>query len=497
LVRIKGLRVLDSAGDLPLGRMRIGAAWDEATSGRFLEIVSPATGVAIGAIPLATREDAGRAVAAAIAAKPRVARMSVWDRAKLSLRVADAIDARADELARLLTLEQGKPFHAEAKGEIAAAAAAFRNSAEQIKWLETAAFPLEDGNKRAFSFLQPKGVFGIITPWNFPAAQPSIYYLAPGLASGNAMVWVTAPTTSLVASKLMECFAEAEVPDGVINLVMGEGPVAGDAVVTHSGVDAVAFTGSSETGDVIAARAAGKPLMLELGGNGPTLVLADADVSMAAARVAAGCFTNAGQICTATERILVHEKIYDQFATEVVAAARRVRLGDPFDPATTMGPLNNEPNAAKMDVHLQDARERQATIAHGGARAAGMPTRLYYEPTVVTDLSPESLLNIDETFGPVAPLLRFRDDEEAEETIGRSRFGLSAAVFTGTIKHAFRWSESLRCGTVNINEMSPYWETHIPAGGVAGTASGIGRTGGRHTLLEMSDLKTVTFDISR
>jgi acyl-CoA reductase-like NAD-dependent aldehyde dehydrogenase len=494
---IKGLRVLDDAGSLAVGRMRIGAAWEEGRGRRFLEIVSPATGSVIGAVPLASHDDANRAVLSAVAAKPRIARMSVWDRSRLCLRVAAAIDARADELARLLTLEQGKPFHAEAKGEVAAAATAFRNAAEQIKWLETSAFPVEDANKRAFSFLQPKGVFGVVTPWNFPVAQPCIYYLAPGLATGNAMVWVPAPTTSLVASKLMECFVDAEVPDGVINLVTGEGPIAGDAVVSHPGVDAIAFTGSSETGAVIAARAAGKSLMLELGGNGPTLVLADADVEMAAARVAAGCFANAGQICTSTERVLVHTRIYDRFAEAIVQAAARVRMGDPFDLATTMGPLNNAPTAAKMDEHLEDARNRRATIAFGGNRRADMPTTLYYEPSVVTDLTPDAMLNLHETFGPVAPLLRFRDEDEAWDIIGRSRFGLSAAVFTNSIKDAFRWTEGLRVGIVNVNEMSPFWETHIPAGGAAGTASGIGRTGGRHTLLEMSDLKTMTIDIAR
>jgi acyl-CoA reductase-like NAD-dependent aldehyde dehydrogenase len=497
LSRLKGLRIVDDPGSVSVGRMRIGGAWVDGRSGQFLEIVSPATGAVVGAVPLGTPEDANRAVAAAVAAKPLISRLSVWERSRLCLAVAAAIEARSDALARLLTLEQGKPFHAEAKGEIAAAVTAFRNAAEQIKWLETAAFPLEDGNKRAFSFLQPKGVFGVVTPWNFPAAQPCIYYLAPGLATGNAMVWVPAPTTSLIASALMECFVEAEVPDGVINLVTGEGPVVGDAVVTHPGVDAIAFTGSSETGAIIARRAAGKPLMLELGGNGPTLVLADADVSMAAGRVAAGCFANAGQICTSTERVLVHASVYDRFAEAVVDVARAVRMGDPFDPATTMGPLNNEPTAAKMDEHLDDARSRQAIIAFGGERMTEMPTRLHYQPTVVTELTADAMLNVQETFGPVAPLLRFRDEDEAWDIIGRSRFGLSAAIFTNSIKSAFRWTETLRVGIVNVNEMSPFWETHIPAGGAAGTASGIGRTGGRHTMLEMSDLKTMTIDISR
>lgn len=264
--------------------------------------------------------------------------------------------------------------------------------------------------------------------------------------------------------------------------------------MVHPGIDAIAFMGSSETGAIIAARAAGKPLMLGLDDNGPTLVLADADVAMAATCVATGCFANAGQICTSTERVLVHERIYDRFAEALVKVARTVRMDDVFDPAVTMGPLNNEPTAAKMDDRLDDARRRQATIAFGGDRMEGMPTRLYYQSTVVTDLTADSMLNIHETFGPIAPLLRFRDDDEAWDTIGCSRFGLSAAIFTNTIKDAVRWAEGLRVGIVNVNERSPFWETHIPAAAAAGTASGIGRTGGRHTLLEMSDLKTKMID---
>ena len=494
---IKGLKVTTAPSGATVSRMRIGGRWEEGGSGEFLEVTSPATGAVVGFVPLGTRADVQRAIAAAQAAKPKIAGLSVWERSKLCFAVADAIEGRKEALARTLCLEQGKPYHAEALGEASASVAAFRNAGEQIKWLETACFPVEDRNKRAFSFLQPKGVFGIVTPWNFPLALPSIYYLAPGLATGNAMVWVPAPTTSIIAEKLMECLIEAGVPDGVVNLVIGDGPEVGDEVVSNPGTDAIAFTGSSETGRIIASRGAGKPLMVELGGNGPTIVLADADLDTAAARAAAGCFANAGQICTSTERILVADAVHDAFVEKLVTAARAVRMGDPFDPATTMGPLNNEPNAQKVDAHLADARQRGASILFGGGRAEGLATRLHYQPTVIADLSPDSLLNVDETFGPVVPVLRFRDEEEAHRIVAKSRLGLSAAVFTQTIRHAFRWAEALKVGIVNVNEMSPYWETHIPAGGAAGTASGIGRTGGRHTLLEMSDLKTVTIDISR
>ena len=184
------------------------------------------------------------------------------------------------------------------------------------------------------------------------------------------------------------------------------------------------------------------------------------------------------------------------FVEHVVAEAAQVRLGPSFSPQTTMGPLNNEAGALKMDEHLDDARANGATIAFGGKRSGEHPTRLYYEPTIVTGLSADSRLNVDETFGPVIPVLSFGDDEELFNLVSSSRMGLSGAVFTRSITRGFQYAERLNCGIVNINEMSSYWESHIPAGGAAGTASGVGRTGGKHTLLEMSDLKTITVDLS-
>lgn len=495
---LRGLPIVEEPeADARIGCNRIGGGWAAGSSKRFLQIDSPATGERVGYVAMSTREDVDQAVKAANGACEALRRMGTFARAELCLRVANAIDARAEELARLLSLEQGKPFHAEAKGEIGAAALGFRNAAEQMKWLESASFPLADPNKRAFSFLQPKGVFAVITPWNFPAALPCLYYLGPALASGNAVVWVPAPTTSLVAAALTACFVEAGLPDGAINLVLGDGAEVGDAAVVHPGTHAVGFTGSSATGAIIAARGAGKPLLLEMGGNGPTIVLADADVDMAAAQVGAGCFANAGQICTATERVLVHRTVHDRFVEGLKQAAGRVRMGDPFDASTTMGPLNNAHTADKVLAHMEDARRRGAKIVAGGERAEGFATNLYFQPSVVTGLTADSLLNLEESFGPVAPVLTFETEEEALALAASSRYGLSAAVFTSTIKNAFRYAEALKVGIVNVNEMSCYWEPHIPAGGAAGTASGLGRTGGRHTLQEMCDLKTVTFDVTR
>jgi acyl-CoA reductase-like NAD-dependent aldehyde dehydrogenase len=345
-----------------------------------------------------------------------------------------------------------------------------------------------------FTFRQPRGVYAVITPWNFPLNIP-IEYLGPGLAAGNAVVWVPAPTTSVIAVKLMECIEAADVPPGVVNLVTGPGPVVGDEIVADPDTNAVGFTGSPATGEHIARRAAGKPLLLELGGNGPTVILEDADLELAARATARGAFLNAGQVCSATERILVERGVHDEIAGRLVHAAQQVRLGDPALPQTTMGPLNNRPVAEKMDRHLDDGVKRGAKVLFGGKRAPGFGTDLFYEPTVIDNVTPESVINYEETFGPIAPLMPFDDYERALEIANGAGLGLVASLFTRNVGKAFRIAERLRAGIVNVNDTSNYWELHIPFGGVAGTRSGIGRLGGKYTIMEMSDLRTITIDV--
>ena len=477
-------------------RMYIGGRWVESISGATFQARSPATGNVIGTLPEGTREDAQRAIAAAQDGKARLAQMSVWDRSRLCARVAGVLERRKDELAQTLTLDQGKPLHSEAKAEVDATITGWHNAADHVKWLETSVIPAEDPHKRVLTIRQPRGVYAVITPWNFPLNIPT-EYLAPGLASGNAMVWVPAPTTSVVAVKLMECLEEAEVPAGAINLVTGPGPVVGDEIVAHPGTDAVAFTGSSATGEHIARQAAGKPLLLELGGNGPTLILEDADLDLAAGATAFGAFFNAGQVCSAAERILVHRKVHDEVSTRLVDYAGRIRLGDPFDERTEMGPLNNHPVAEKTDRHLADAVARGAKVLTGGGRARGRPTDLYYQPTVLTGVVRDALINREETFGPVAPLISFQSEEEALAWANDNTLGLVSAVFTRDLSRAFWFAEHLRTGIVNVNDSTNYWELHIPFGGVAGKRSGIGRLGGKHTLYEMTDLRTICIDVRR
>lgn len=475
-------------------KMFIGGEWCESISGRTFEATNPATGEVLAQIPEGTREDAQRAVAAANEARDVIGRMSVWERSRLCLRCAEAIEARVEELAEALSRDQGKPYHTEALFEVHSAALGFREVAEQIKWLETSVIPVEAPTKRVFSIRQPRGVYAIVTPWNFPI-NIAVEYLAPGLAAGNAMVWVPAPTTSLCSLKFMEVLSDADLPPGVVNCVTGPGPVVGDEIVANPGTDAVGFTGSPPTGRSIMSRAAGKPCLLELGGNGPTIILDDADLEAAAAQAGLACWINAGQVCCATERILVHERVHDEVVERLAESARKVVLGDPLDLLTTMGPLNNEPTAAKNDRHIADALDRGAKVLVGGGRAEDQPTNLFYEPTVLDGCTPEMMLNSEESFGPLAPVLTIKDDDEALRVANGCGLGLVSAVFTRDLNRAFRFGEELRTGIVVVNDFTDYWELHIPFGGASGKSSGVGRLGGKHTLLEMTDLKTICFEV--
>jgi len=474
----------------------IDGRWVQSDSGETFASTNPATGEPVALLQQGSVSDVDAAVAAAGRASRTFRRVSVWVRAALCERVAAVLTERQDELARALSAEQGKPLEAEARGEVATAIAGFAAAAGHIKHLQGDTMPAANPDKRVLTRREPRGVYAVVTPWNFPVNIPT-EYLGPALATGNAVVWVPAPTTSYVAVLLAEVYEQAEVPPGVLNLVTGAGAVVGDAAVAHRGTQAVGFTGSTATGHTIAARAAGKPLLLELGGNGPTIVFADADLATAAKAIARGSFFNAGQVCAASEVILTERAVASDLAELLAKEAAAVRLGAPDDPATTMGPLNNPAVAAKMDRHLADARDRGARTLTGGGRAPGLGSELYYQPTVLTDVPGDAVLVAEESFGPVAPVVPFDGEEDALALADAPQFGLVAAVWTSNAGRAFRVAESLRTGIVNVNESTSYWEIHIPFGGGSGTGSGIGRLGGMHTLREMTDLKTITLDIGR
>jgi succinate-semialdehyde dehydrogenase/glutarate-semialdehyde dehydrogenase len=298
----------------------------------------------------------------------------------------------------------------------------------------------------------------------------------------------------MIAVRLLECILEAGVPEGVVNLIFGDAD-AGDEIVSNPGTHAVGFTGSTKTGNLIAQRAGAKPVLLELGGNGPTIILDDANLEAAIAGAAFGSFSNAGQICQSSERILVQEGVRASVLEGLTEAARSIRLGNPLDQGTTMGPLNNEAVAAKMDEHIKDAVTHGAAVVFGGRRQPDMPTDLYYQPTVIDRVSPDSLINRDETFGPLAPLISVGDLEEAIRIANDGGYGLCASVYTSNLAKAFSCAERLECGVVNVNETPAYWDGRTPFGGYSGKGSGVGRLGGRATLESMTQVKSIVLDL--
>jgi acyl-CoA reductase-like NAD-dependent aldehyde dehydrogenase len=481
--------------DRSVKKMFVDGRWTDSESGATFDADSPATGEVIASVPEGTRADARRAVEAAHRARAAMAGLKGFERAGRLHRIADAIERRRDDLARTLTLDQGKPLKAEALGEVEEAVAYFRIAAEDSKRLEGRILPSSSPSKLVLARHYPRGVYAFITPWNWPLTMAA-ELIAPALAAGNTFVWTPAPSTSVISVALMECIAEADLPPGVANLVTGPGPEVGDEVAGHELVDGVGFVGSTATGASVARRAAGKHVMLELGGNGPQVVFEDADLGKAVEGAMTGCYLCAGQSCTAGERILVQESVRDEFVARLADAARALRLGDPFADETTLGPLNNEKVATKMDEHVADALGRGARLVLGGERAKGFPTRLYYHATILDGVEPDMPVSREETFGPVAPIIRFKDEAQALDLANDSPYGLLGAVYTKDLSRALRFADSLEVGWVNVNESTNYWESHLPFGGRAGKKSGLGRVGGRFALEQMTDLKTIVIEIS-
>ena len=454
---------------------------------------SPVTGKQIGSVPLADEGLVKAAIDSAESAKEKWRSTTRVDRAKLLLELGKQLHVIIDDVSQTITMEMGKPLLS-ARTEIESSANFITQTAEQIKRLETTYLPCEDADVISFTKLEPYGVFAIISPWNYPVFT-SIAMLAPALAAGNTVVFKPAEQTPLSGQKLVECFDKARFPPGVVNLVQGPGEITGEAITSSKKIDGIGFTGSIETGRRIASRQADKltHFVFELGGNGPSLVLDDADLPAAASWVAESCYVNSGQDCQSGERILVQEKIIDEFTKQMIEKTRPWQLGDPMRPETKMGPLVEEAIASKVDRHISDAVGKGAKALTGGNRANGYPTNLYYQSTVLSGVTPDMVIANEETFGPVCPLIKCGSIDEAIELANSGDYGLACSVYTRDAKKAMMLSDKIKTGTVTINYPSTFTDPGVPFGGMR--KSGLGRIMGKYGIMSMSQLKSVFWNL--
>jgi succinate-semialdehyde dehydrogenase/glutarate-semialdehyde dehydrogenase len=475
-------------------RALIGGSWQASEGGGELEVRNPATDELITTVPRCTRRDVARAVDAAADALPAWRSRPASERAGTLRRLFDLMLREQDRLALLMTREQGKPL-AEAKGEIAYAAGFVEWSAEEAKRIYGETIPASSTGKRILVLRQAVGVTAAITPWNFPAAMIT-RKLAPALAAGCTMVVKPASATPLSALAIGELALEAGVPAGVVNIVTGTGEAIGDALLGDRRVRAISFTGSVEVGRDLMRKAAANitKIELELGGHAPFIVFDDADVDAAVAGAIASKFRNGGQTCICANRIYVQAGIYEPFAERLDAAVEALRVGDGTAPGTDIGPLIDDAAVAKVEEHVADAVARGARIRVGGHRTLpgkGQADR-FFAPTVIEDVTPAMRISHEETFGPVAPLMRFATESEVVSLANDTEFGLAAYFYTRDAARLVRVSEALEYGVVGANDALPS-TPQAPFGGMKG--SGLGREGGRYGLDLFLETKYVSMGV--
>jgi succinate-semialdehyde dehydrogenase/glutarate-semialdehyde dehydrogenase len=460
----------------PPVHLYIGGEWTDGTSGRTIPVENPATGETIGSVPVASAQDLDAALAAA-ADGFRVWRSTpVARRTEILHRAAALLEERADEVGRVMTLEQGKPL-AESRGEARRVAGTLRWHADDARRAYGRIIPTDDGTLLSVR-RDPVGPVAAFTPWNFPVGGP-MRKISSALSAGCSVVLKASEETPATAAALVRCFADAGVPAGALNLVFGEPAVVSRHLIESPVTRLVAFTGSVPVGKLLAAAAGAqmKPCLMELGGHAPVIVCEDADPVTAARRAAGAKFFNAGQVCTSPSRFIVHEKLHDAFVTELVRAAGAVVTGDGLEPGTTMGPLANSRRRVAVERMVEDARSRGADVRCGGAAPDG--PGFYYPPTVLTDVPLDAEMMNEEPFGPVAPVVRFTALDEAVQVANSLPYGLAAYGFTRSAATAEKLAREFEAGILSVNHCGG--SVHeAPSGGVKD--SGFGREGGPEAL---------------
>lgn len=464
----------------------IDGQWRDAEGGATLDVINPATQKKLGTVPRMGTAETRSAIAAAQAAFPAWARKTAKERAAILRRWHDLMLANQDDLGVLMTAEQGKPL-AEAKGEIGYAASFIEWFAEEGKRLYGDIIPAHQPDKRLLVLRQPIGVVAAITPWNFPAAMIT-RKAGPALAAGCTFVCKPATQTPYSALAMAELAHRAGIPPGVFNVITGVADQIGGEMTSNPAVRKLTFTGSTAIGKRLMAQCAGtlKKVSLELGGNAPFVVFDDADLDAAVQGAIASKYRNTGQTCVCANRLLVQEGVYEEFAGKLVDAVALLRIGDGLAGITDQGPLIDTKAVAKVEEHIADALAKGASVAAGGKRHALGGN--FFQPTVLTNVKPDMMVAREETFGPVAPLFRFKTEQEAIRLSNDTEFGLAAYFYTRDLARAWRVSEALEYGIVGLNTGIISTEV-APFGGMK--ESGIGREGSKYGIVDYTELKYV------
>ncbi len=462
----------------------VDGAWMDADTGGKVEVTNPATGETIGTVPQFGVAETRRAIEAASAAMPAWAAKTAKERATILRRWNDLMLANVDDLATIMTAEQGKPL-AEARGEVAYAASFIEWFAEEGKRVYGDVIPGHQPDKRILVLRQPIGVVAAITPWNFPAAMIT-RKAGPALAAGCTFVCKPATQTPYSALAMAELAARAGIPNGVFSVVTGSASAIGGEMTSNPIVRKLTFTGSTEIGKKLMQQCAGtlKKVSLELGGNAPFIVFDDADLDAAVQGAIASKYRNTGQTCVCANRLLVQEGVYDAFVAKLADAVRKLRVGDGLQGPTEQGPLIDAKAVAKVEEHIADAVAKGARVALGGHRHELGGT--FFEPTIITHVKPNMMVAREETFGPVAPVFSFKDEKEAIRMANDTEFGLASYFYTRDLARAWRVAEGLEYGIVGLNTGLISTEV-APFGGVK--ESGTGREGSKYGILDYTELK--------
>jgi aldehyde dehydrogenase (NAD+) len=475
----------------------INGQWVPAKSGKTFANTNPATGAHLGDFPDSGADDVAAAVAAARGA------MRAWQltpapkRGELLYRLGALIASKKESLARSATAEMGKIL-IETRGDVQEGVDMAYLAAGEGRRMYGVTTPSEMPNKWAMSVRVPIGVVGVITAWNFPFAVPT-WKIFPALLAGNTVVFKPSEETPEMGWHLAKLLEEVGLPAGVFNVVHGNGPNVGWPIVQHPGIDVVSFTGSNAVGAQIATEGArlGKRVSLEMGGKNGVIVMDDADVTLAANAIAWGAFGTTGQRCTATSRVIVHERIHDELVKLVVQRAQALKLGDGLQDGVEMGPVVNTKQMTRIGGYMEVAKQEGVTIATGGSRASGgeLEKGNFFQPTVFTGVQPGMRVAQEEIFGPVVGFLKVKNLEEAIEVNNATPFGLSTSIFTQNVNAAFTAMRDLTTGIVYVNHGTTGAETHLPFGGTRGTGNGHREAG--HTMLDaFTEWKSLYVDFS-